>query len=141
MRLITRDVDYAIRALCYIASIEKDIVSATELVKELKIPKPFLRKILQRLHKSGILKSQKGKNGGFTLAASPKDLFLIDVIETFQGPMKLNECLFKSKICPDVQNCLLKNKIDTIERRVISELKSITIKSLIMEGDDGCKIC
>ena len=56
MKLITRDTDYAIRALCFIARFKKKIVSVSELVKVLKIPRPFLRKILQTLNKKRILK-------------------------------------------------------------------------------------
>ncbi|MBI5144455.1 MAG: Rrf2 family transcriptional regulator [Candidatus Omnitrophica bacterium] len=141
MKLITRDIDYAIRALCHIANSEKEIVSVTELVKGLEIPRPFLRKILQVLHRSAILKSYRGKNGGFLLALSPVNILLTDIIEAFRGPMKLSDCLFKNRICPDVKSCMLKNKIDSIERGVISGLKSITIQSLLKEGNDGHKKC
>ncbi|MCX5702041.1 MAG: hypothetical protein NTW64_03570 [Candidatus Omnitrophica bacterium] len=44
MKLITRDTDYAIRALCYIAKNKNEIISVRELVTKLKIPRPFLRK-------------------------------------------------------------------------------------------------
>ena len=41
MKLITRDTDYAVRAIAFIAESEKEMVSTDELVKELKIPRPF----------------------------------------------------------------------------------------------------
>jgi len=131
MKLITRDTDYAIRALCYSAGCPDRKVCAGEIVAELKIPRPFLRKILQLLSKKGIIRSYKGKGGGFKLAVSPAELLLADVIEIFQGPLKMNECLFKKRVCRDVGSCVLKSKIDSIERRVISELKTITISSLM----------
>ncbi len=131
MKLITRDTDYAVRALCFIAKRKKDIVSVTELVKKLRIPRPFLRKILQILNTRGLLESYKGQGGGFKLARSAKKIFLVDLIEIFQGPFKLNECFFKRTICPHRRDCSLKEKIDSIERHVVSELKSITIASLL----------
>lgn len=131
MKLITRDTDYALRALCFIARHRKEIVSVRELVKKLKIPKPFLRKILQILNKKRILKSYKGKGGGFLLAVPASKIFLVDLIEIFQGPLRLNECFFKKMACPNTKTCGLKKKIDNIERYVIRELNSITLTSLL----------
>ena len=59
MKLITRNTDYAIRALCYIAEQKQEVISADRLVKSLEIPRPFLRKILQTLTKAGLLNSSK----------------------------------------------------------------------------------
>lgn len=131
MKLLSRNTDYAIRALCYIAQQEKERVSAADLVKALKIPRPFLRKILQVLNKKGILESHKGVGGGFVLLKRPEKIYLIDLIEAFQGPFKLNECFFKKEICPNRKICCLKKKIDSIEGKVYAELKGITIESML----------
>ncbi|MEK6867744.1 MAG: Rrf2 family transcriptional regulator, partial [Nanoarchaeota archaeon] len=59
MRLITRNTDYAMKALCFIAqnNKKKETIPVHELARNLNIPKPFLRKILQVLNKKGLLKS------------------------------------------------------------------------------------
>lgn len=131
MKLITRDTDYALRALGFIAKEKDKITPAVELVKKTKIPRPFLRKLLQRLHKKGILNSYKGQGGGFSLKRPVARTSLVDLIEIFQGPLKLNECLFKRLACPNVKTCALKKKIDKIEKYVISELKSVNLASLL----------
>jgi Rrf2 family protein len=131
MKLITRDTDYAIRALCYIARHKNRRITVPELFKALKIPRPFLRKILQVLNKEGILKSYKGQGGGFSLGMTVNRIFLVDLIEIFQGPFRLNECFFKKSVCPNLNNCPLNKKIEDIERYVISQLKAINIKYLL----------
>jgi Rrf2 family protein len=131
MKLISRDSDYAIRALCFIAKRKKNKISVTELVKELKIPKAFLRKILQIMDKKGLLKSYKGRGGGFVLAVSAAKLSLLDVIETFQGKLILNQCTFKKKPCTNIKTCKVKKKIDSIQSFVVSQLKSVKISSLL----------
>jgi len=131
MKLITRDTDYAIRAICFMAKQKKKIVSVLELVKALKIPRPFLRKILQILNKKGLLKSYKGKGGGFALAYPPRDLYLMDLIEVFQGPFSLNECFFKKDSCPNTRSCRLKKKIDLIEKDVLRQLEGISVGYLL----------
>ena len=131
MNLITRNTDYAIRALAFIAKHEKKILSVTQLVERLKIPRPFLRKILQILNKKKLLSSYKGQGGGFRLAVTPDRIRLLDLIEVFQGRFRLNECAFKKRICPNIKSCELKKRIDRIQKYVISELKDITLLSLL----------
>ncbi|MCL5408532.1 MAG: Rrf2 family transcriptional regulator [Candidatus Omnitrophica bacterium] len=130
-KLITRDTDYAVRALCFMAINEEEIMPVDKLVEELKIPRPFLRKIMQMLNKKGILHSYKGKGGGFALSVSPDRIFLTDLIEVFQGPLKLNECIFKKNICPNINTCPLKKRIDKIEDYIKTQLQSISLHSLL----------
>ncbi len=131
MKLLTRNTDYAIRAVSFIAKKGKDTISASELVKELRIPHHFLRKILQTLNKNDILKSYKGKGGGFRLSRPSDKINLLDLIKVFQGDLKLNECFFKKLVCPNKRKCILKKKIDKIEKYVLSELAVITVKDLL----------
>ncbi len=131
MKLITRNTDYAVKALRYICKNRSRVISVKDLTDELGIPRPFLRKILQILNKKKLLKSFKGRNGGFMLSSPPEKIFLIDLIEIFQGPFMLSECIFKKEICSDRYNCALKRKIDDIEDGVVAGLKSITLASLL----------
>lgn len=134
MKLITRDTDYAVRALCFIAKCREEIISVSELTEKLKIPRPFLRKILQILNKKGLLRSYKGQGGGFILALSPDNIFLVDLIRIFQGSVSLNECIFKKRVCPNIKSCKLKKRIDNIQKYVFSELRDITLASLLEKG-------
>lgn len=131
MKLLTRDADYAVRALCFIAKKKDSIVSVKELVKSLRVPRPFIRKILQILNKKGLLKSYKGKGGGFVLGLMPRDITLRNIIEVFQGLLKFSEHNFKKRMCPEVKRCPLKKRLDAIERFIKSELDSITIEYLL----------
>ena len=131
MKLITRDTDYALRALCFMMGRKDEIVNVGDLVKELKIPGPFLRKILQILHKEGLLSAYKGKGGGFLLARPAEKISLLRLMEVFQGKFQLNECLFKKAACPNIKRCVLRKKVDKIERHVLKELGPVTLASLL----------
>jgi len=130
LKLITRDTDYALRAICYIAKHKSKIVSVSELTKELGISRPFLRKILQILNQKGILHSYKGSKGGFNLSKQAANIFLMDLIDIFQGPFSLNKCSLSKKKCPQTEKCPLRKKIESIESYVVDELKSVNIASL-----------
>jgi Rrf2 family protein len=130
MKLITRDIDYAVRALCRMARKPEDSCSASELVKLLGIPRPFLRKLLQKLNKSGILTSVKGKGGGFTLARKPGNIYISDVMRAFHGYIYINECSFRKGKCPNTGTCRLRREINSIERNAVSRLGKISIAYL-----------
>jgi Rrf2 family protein len=131
MKLISRNTDYALRAVCFMAKQSDRTVSASELVKALKIPRPFLRKILQALGRARILRSTKGARGGFVLLRAPSEIHITDIMKAFQGPFRLNECAFKKKPCPDMSACRLRKKICAIEKRVYEELRKISVISML----------
>ncbi|NOY10135.1 MAG: Rrf2 family transcriptional regulator [Spirochaetes bacterium] len=136
MKLLTRNTDYAVRALSYIAMEKGKTVTAAELSEELKISWSFLRKILQILSREGLVFSIKGKGGGFKLAQPADRIFLLDLINIFQGLVRLNTCITNNKACPNIRICILKKKIDIIEDSIISELHPITLKTLLNEQND-----
>jgi Rrf2 family protein len=134
MKMITRNTDYGMRALCYIAGQGARSVSVAEMVAALGIPRPFLRKILQVLSGEGLLESARGQGGGFLLARPAEKVLLTDLIRIFQGSIQLNECTFKKRACPNRGTCVLKKEIDRIEEDVLGRLSRISIASLAGNG-------
>ena len=130
MKLITRNTDYALRALCYLSK-HKNLISVEELVKKLGVPRPFMRKILQQLSKKRIMESFKGQKGGFRLKLPPEKIYIMAIMRIFQGRLELNECFLKKNVCPNKGKCALSKKLRLIEKSVFKQLKEITIASLI----------
>jgi Rrf2 family protein len=130
MRFVTRDTDYGLRALMYMAKLKGRIATVDEIALKGKLPKVFLRRILQKLAEKKILTSYKGKSGGFVLLSKPGELKVTDVMKVFQGGIDLTNCLLKGKICPNRGICSLRKKIKSINSAVIRELDKITLKSL-----------
>ena len=131
MKLITREIDYTVRALKSLANRGNNIIPVKELVEELGVTRPMLRKIMQELAKNGVVVSYKGNNGGFQLNKKPEDIYLIDLVEIFQGKFSMNECILNRDLCPNRDNCILKNKIEDIEKNVKRQLGSINLESLM----------
>ncbi len=129
MKLITRNTDYALRAVCYIAQ-QKKIISVDELVAVLGVPRPFMRKILQKLSQEGITESYKGQGGGFKLKLATKKIYLTAIMSIFQGPLSLNGCFLKKDICPNRRKCVLRKKLLFIEKQALNQLKQINIEAL-----------
>lgn len=131
MKFITRNTDYALRALCYIAKQNESKVTVEELVNKLGVPRPFMRKILQLLGRNGVLKSYKGQGGGFKLRVPAGKIYLIKIMSIFQGEIGLNGCFLRKDICPNKGKCVLRKKIKSIEEDVLRRLKAINVASLI----------
>jgi Rrf2 family protein len=134
MNLLTRNTDYAVRAILYMAKRADALVSTADLDRDLKLPRPFMRKTLQVLQKEGYLISVKGYKGGFKLQRKPAQIRLIDLMHIFQGEISLSDCLFKKKICDSVATCPLRRQVKTMEQELLKKLKTITIADLMMSS-------
>jgi Rrf2 family protein len=88
MRLTVKS-DYAIRALAELAarSTAGSLVTAEELADAQGIPKRFLLGILAELRKDGLVMSQRGIDGGYTMGRLAGDITLADVIRSVEGPL------------------------------------------------------
>jgi len=142
VKLINRNTNYAIRSLIYIAETKK-VVTVSELVRSLHIPNALLRRIMQILSRRNILKSLKGKNGGFLLNRTPDRISIMDVAKIFQSDIESVNCIFKGGACSNIRHCLIKDKGGKIEKDIGHWLKSISISLLVRTAsgsDSGEKI-
>jgi len=91
---VGRRVDYAVRALSYLAGQpEGKIVSRADIEKSQDIPSFYLSKIMKDMVAGGLVQSHIGSKGGFTLAKRPAAISIKDVYETVERPLVLMECL------------------------------------------------
>ena len=92
---------YALRAVIYLAlKEEKDTkIGIKQISQDLKIPMPFLGKIMQTLAKQKVLLSTKGPHGGFSLGKSAYDISLMDIVEIIDGMDNFNMCVLGLDAC------------------------------------------
>ncbi len=86
MRLSAR-VDYALRAAAELAVGGERPITAVQLAEAQGIPPKFLENILSQLRRSGLIRSQRGPDGGYWLARPATEIFLADVIRAIDGPL------------------------------------------------------
>jgi Rrf2 family protein len=128
--LVTRETDYAVRCVLYLAREKDQVANVTEIAHAMQIPRTFLAKILQRLIRSKIVGSLRGMNGGFKLAKKPADISLLDIMEAIQGPAGINVCAVDSKKCQRSSSCAVHPVWVDIRREVENRLKKETIDKL-----------
>jgi Rrf2 family protein len=86
MRLSARS-DYALRAVIELAAAGPGHVTADQLARAQAIPGKFLEAILTQLRRAGLVRSQRGPEGGFWLARPAAEISLADVIRAIDGPL------------------------------------------------------
>ncbi len=129
--LVTRETDYAVRTVIYLARERDRNANATEIAQVMHIPKSFLAKILQRLVRHHILQSMRGVKGGFMLAKKPSEITLLAVMEAIQGPAGINVCAIDSKRCRLSSACAVHPVWVEIRKEVERRLKKQTIANLV----------
>jgi Rrf2 family protein len=127
---------YGIRAVIFIASRpdQKLNTGLKQISGELRIPLPYLAKILQVLSRKKILHSSKGPHGGFYLLIPAAKLTLMDIIEAIDGGDFFDSCYVTGEKCsfdePDKGFCILHNDLRKEKDNLAKFFRSKTIGDL-----------
>lgn len=106
---ITRQADYAVRAVLYLARLGPGgRASTAQIAREQKIPLTFLAKIVSQLSSAGVVRATRGAHGGVALARGADEISLLDIIEAIDGPVMLSECTLNPDTCTLSDDCVVR---------------------------------
>ena len=129
---ITRQADYAVRAVLYLTNLnENERVSTSIIAEKQHIPPSFLAKIISQLSIAGLLHTSRGARGGVTLARDAMDISLLDVVEAIDGPIQLNECVGDSGICSFEEGCQMKSVWCDAQADLVKTLKGTNFSDMM----------
>lgn len=116
---------YAVNAVLYLAvhSSDKNKIRAKEIAEAIKLPSPFLSKLLQSLSRENIISSSKGPTGGFYLTDEASKRPLIDVVNIIDGTQRLEECVLGLKKCSSEQPCPVHYSVQPLKLKFREELE------------------
>ncbi|MGA2071222.1 MAG: Rrf2 family transcriptional regulator [Sedimentisphaerales bacterium] len=133
MDIIRRNTDYALRAAVELAGrFDGEPVSTKEIASRRQIPYQLACKLMQRLHKAGIVKSEMGPSGGFVLCKKPSKITVRSLVETIQGPVRLNNC----KLCRLSRCCNINPELTRLQGKIDEFLDGLTLKQLADKEND-----
>jgi Rrf2 family protein len=128
---LTRAGEYAVKSLVYLAAQSTDKrVMASEVAEAERIPVNFVRKILEALAKTGLVKSFRGAGGGFTLGRSAEQITLCQVLEAVEGPLALNQCL-QPQPCEEQPTCPMSQIWIEAQRAVEEVLERYSLHDIV----------
>ena len=130
---LSRQSDYAILLMVAMASdSQKPPFSANRLSGLTGVQLPITQKILNRLKSQGLLRSQRGPMGGYSMVYSPADTTITHVLTAMDGPVALTDCIADgSGSCHLEPSSLMKEKWKIINRKVTDALSDLSIADLL----------
>jgi Rrf2 family protein len=138
MLRLTKKADYGLMALKHLAEYgQAGACSAKDVAEAHRIPQELLAKILQRLVRAGLLKSQPGKHGGYVLAREPATITAFEVIGAIDGPLFITSCVTVRGNCVQHQHCTIKEPMRKVNASIEEVLRRITIAQMAEDGDQA----
>lgn len=135
MRLTTLS-RYGTRALFDIAYYgQGEAIRASEISKRQKISLNYIGQIFLKLKRAGLIKSHRGRSGGYILSAAPEDITILSIIEAVEGPISLVTCANNHKDCEFVESCVTHDVWVEASRIVEDYFRDITLKDLMDQGN------
>jgi len=137
--MISKTAEYALRAVACMCGSGGVAVSADTLAEQTKVPRRYLKRVLQDLCVAGLVQSRPGPGGGYELIASPKQLTILDVINTVEPIERIKKCPLgltsHTKLCP------LHSALDDAYAAAEKAFAGVTIQELISSTNPILPLC
>ena len=139
--MLSNSCRYGIRAILYLASKDarNNKIGIRQISEDLKLPTPYLAKILQNLVKHRILSSTKGPNGGFSLQRKPESITLLDIVKIIDGEEVLTNCIIHNGSCNSVRKsmkpCPVHDDYSKIRTELIKMFKGKNIAEIVKKAN------
>lgn len=128
--ILNKTTEYALTVLGFMAVSEEEIFSAEYLHEKLAIPRRYLRKLMTDLSKIGLIKSEKGRSGGFVFARPLEEVSLSYIIEKVEGTAVMGSCLIGHTSCNLEQPCVMHQSWSEAKSKIIETLSNTTLLDL-----------
>lgn len=112
MLKISEAASLALHTMALLAASKGTTRATWEIAKTLRVSEAHLAKVMQRLGRAGLVRSQRGPGGGFSLGRAPETITLLDVYEATEGPWEAPGCLLGRPACNG--NCILGDLLEQV---------------------------
>ncbi len=128
---IGRHTDYAARVVLHLACLEPDArVTIAEVATQRLLPTAFVRRLVGRLTRAGILATVRGLGGGIKLAKPAAQISLFDLVKAMEGGIALNHCVDSLQSCPLAGSCPVQGAWTGVTRDLEASLSAVTFADL-----------
>jgi FeS assembly SUF system regulator len=123
--------DYGIVLMSQLAVHRDTQHSAHSLAEAVKMPLPTVRKVLKALSHSGLLNSERGATGGYSLSRTPEQISVAEIITAIEGPIALTECVSAESLCEQEQHCAVQTNWTRINDAVFHALDEVKLADML----------
>jgi FeS assembly SUF system regulator len=131
MLRVTKLADYGIVMLTHIANHSGVTHNARDIASEVRLPLPVVSKVLKMLAREGVLVSQRGTKGGYSLARRPEEITVAQIIRALEGPIAVTECTDRvNGDCGLETRCPVRTNWHRINEAIHEALEKITLAEM-----------
>lgn len=127
----TRTTEYALRVLAFMSRTPREPRSSSDLHRELKIPKKYLQRLLTALAKHELVRSIRGRSGGYLLARGLRRIALADIVDAVEGFERQPQCFFGFSACKLDEPCVMHARWVRHQRSVIRTLTKTSLADIV----------
>ncbi len=138
--MISQTTEYALRAVVWLAANPDKPLTAQQIAEATRVPAGYLAKVLQGLSRAGLLHSQRGLGGGFTLARAPGQLTMWEVVQAVDPLRRITECPLGFEAHSDVL-CPLHEQLDQAIAAIEKMFTACKISKLIDPSNPSSPLC
>jgi Rrf2 family nitric oxide-sensitive transcriptional repressor len=138
--VISQTTEYALRAVVWLAANPEKPLTAQQIAEATRVPAGYLAKVLQGLSRAGLLHSQRGLGGGFTLARSPSALTMWEVVQAVDPLHRIKTCPLGFDAHGDAL-CPLHQQLDSAIATIEKSFSSCKISKLIDQTNASSPLC
>ena len=134
--MVSLTAEYALRAVAYLALGSGEPRTVQQIAEATKVPADYLSKVLQELSKIGLVRSQRGLYGGFTLLRDPSKLTVLEVAEAVTPLHRVRKCPLGREEHQSGKLCSLHQLLDDAVASVQRILSGVSIADLVHPTDE-----
>jgi len=128
--MISQTAEYALRAIVCLAEHNDTVATLQQIAVATKVPSGYLSKVLQGLVRSGLVISQRGPAGGFTLARPAGELTIYEIVQAVDPVARILKCPLGLPAHAD-HLCPLHRRLDDAAALIEKSFRDATIADLL----------
>ncbi len=138
--MLSQTAEYALRAMACLAMRPDELVAASTLAEETKVPPDYLAKVLQQLSNADLIRGRRGVGGGYRLTRPPSKINLLDVINAIDAIRRIETCPLGlpghgSNLCP------VHRRLDQAAAALIEIFGGVTLHDVISDPTSSRPLC
>ncbi len=138
--MISSTAEYALRSIVHLAEQPETAKTAREIAEVTCVPHGYLSKVLRQLADAGLVRSQRGLGGGYTLAHVPSKISVLDVLNAVDPIQRIRSCPLELK-SHRKKLCALHHTLDNALSLIEQAFSECTIETLLDDNRNEAPLC
>jgi Rrf2 family protein len=138
--MFSQTVEYALRAMVFLAGSPDTPRTSEQIADITQVPHAYLSKVLKGLCNSGLIRSQRGMGGGFTMAKKPDSLTILEVVNAVDPIRRIKTCPLGIS-SHGVRLCPLHKRLDDALASVENAFRATTLAEVLADPNPSIPLC